>query len=99
MFIEDEFICDSEKMVLYTYSTRHLTKKDKVRFYYALKGRDGKSGLVKEKQLIYLAKTVILATYRYDTEIQEFFKLWHIPFTKRHTVIGKPESIGYAQAV
>ena len=32
-------------MIIYTYSTKHLPKKDKVRFYYALKGRDGKTGI------------------------------------------------------
>ena len=34
--------------VLFTYSLSHLTYSDKIRFYYALKGRDGKSGIVKD---------------------------------------------------
>ena len=43
------------EMVLFTYSTIHLLKKDKIRFYYALKGRDGKSGIVKRDKIDHLA--------------------------------------------
>lgn len=98
MFVDEEFIHDGEKMGLYCYSTRHLKDKDKVRFYYALKGRDGKSGLVKEKNLLYLAKTVLLASSKHDTELQEFFAFWNVPITKRNVIVGKVEQRGYAVA-
>ena len=36
-----------KEMSIFTYSIEHLLKKDKIRFYYAIKGRDGKSGIFK----------------------------------------------------
>ncbi len=63
-------------MVIFTYSTIHLVKKDKIRFYYALKGRDGKSGIVKRCKIDHLGRTVLLVPIKYAEEVEEFLKLW-----------------------
>lgn len=73
--------------ILFTYSTSHLLAKDKVRFYYALKGRDGKSGIVKHFKLNYLAKQVILVPEQYDADFQQFMRVWKLPFTRRKITI------------
>ena len=81
------YISNPRPMLLYTYSTKHLLKKDKVRFYYALKGRDGKSGIVKEYKIIHPGRTVLMANARYDDEIIQFFKVWNLPYTRRKVLV------------
>jgi len=53
---------DYIEKALYTYSLKHLKIKDKVRFYYALKGRDGKTGIIKLYSIEQLAKGVLLVS-------------------------------------
>lgn len=82
----DEFIQNGKKMVLYSFSTRHLKKKDKVRFYYALKGRDGKTGIVKKCSLVHLGKGVLLVPYAYDEDVLQFLKVWNSDYTRRKVI-------------
>lgn len=69
--------------VLFTYSTSHLLAKDKVRFYYALKGRDGKSGVIKFLRADFLAKQVVIVPESADEEFKQFLRVWKLPFTRR----------------
>ena len=87
--MQEGFINDGKRMLIYTYSTEHLQKKDKVRFYYALKGRDGKSGLIKRTNTIHLGKTVLLAPLEHDRELQEFLSYWKCPYTRRTIIVGE----------
>jgi len=61
---------------LFTYTTRHLSKSDKVRFYYALKGRDGKSGIISEYSVNQLTKTVLLVPPSKATDVDDFLTYW-----------------------
>ena len=74
--------------ILYTYSTSHLSKTDIVRFYYALKGRDGKSGILKATQSENLAKSVLLCPKAADDEIEQFLKHWKCKYTRKVLVTG-----------
>jgi len=76
-----------KEMVIFTYSTEHLLKKDKIRFYYALKGRDGKSGIVKRCKIDHLGRTVLLVPIKFDDEVQEFFKLWECPHQRKKVLV------------
>ena len=76
-----------KEMVLFTYSTEHLLKKDKVRFYYALKGRDGKSGIIKAYKIDHLGRTVLLVPIKFSKDIKEFFKLWRCPIQIKEVLI------------
>lgn len=67
--------------ILFSYSIRHFKYSDKIRFYYALKGRDGKSGILSKPGITQVAKTVLLVPPSLDREFQEFFQHWKIPFT------------------
>ena len=80
-------------MLLFKYFTKHLLIKDKIRFYYALKGRDGKSGILKTTETMYLGKTVLLAPIKYEDELMRFFADWKLPFTVRKVIITGEESI------
>jgi len=72
-----------KEKVLFTFSTQEFLKKDKIRFYYALKGRDGKSGIVKSTNAEHLGSAVILVDAKHDAEWQDFFNLWKIRFERR----------------
>jgi hypothetical protein len=91
MYKYTDFIPAGDKKLLYTYSTKHFAQKDKVRFYYALKGRSGKEGIVKELRLQQLGKAVFLCPYRCEEDIDAFFQLWNIPFTKRKAIVELEE--------
>ena len=75
--------------LLYTYSLSHLKVKDKVRFYYALKGRDGKTGIIKYLKIEQLGKTVLLVDVKYEKEMDEFFKLWKCRYKLKKILIEK----------
>tara|TARA_Y100000310_G_scaffold138289_2_gene137256 strand:- start:54334 stop:54591 length:258 start_codon:yes stop_codon:yes gene_type:complete len=68
---------------LFTYTLTHLANKDKVRFYYALKGRDGKGGVIEQYKIEQLAKGVLLVTRKQEEEVEEFLKYWKCKYTKR----------------
>ena len=73
--------------ILLTYSTEHLAKKDKIRFYYALKGRDGKSGVVQVYDIVHLGRTVLLVPKKFDQDVQDFLKQWNCKFGRREVLI------------
>ena len=87
MYDYTDYIHHGKKMLISTYSTKHLSNKDKVRFYYALKGRDGKSGLIKRLKIEYLGKTVLLVPARYEEDVQQFFQVWNLSYTKRKVIV------------
>jgi len=88
MIGSEDYIKHGKPMLIYTYSTQHLPKKDKVRFYYALKGRDGKTGIVKALKIIHLGRTVLMADAKHDDDMIQFFKVWNAPYTRRKVLVG-----------
>ncbi len=75
--------------VIFTYSTEHLLKKDKVRFYYALKGRDGKTGIVKRCKIEQLGRAVLLVPEKFASDVDEFLRFWKCEYQQR-TVLVEP---------
>lgn len=74
---------------IFMYSIEHLLKKDKVRFYYALKGRDGKTGIVKEKKIEQLGRAVLLVDSKYENDVSDFLKYWKCEFETRNVLVEK----------
>ncbi len=74
---------------IFTYSTKHLLKKDKIRFYYALKGRDGKSGIAKKYKIKQLGRAVLMINSRFENHLKEFLSLWKCKFKKRRVLVEK----------
>lgn len=74
---------------IFQYSTKHLPKKDKVRFYYALKGRDGKSGIINSLKIEQLGRTVLLVSEKAEKEVEEFLSFWKCDFKKRKVIVEK----------
>jgi hypothetical protein len=73
--------------VIFTYSTEHLLKKDKVRFYYALKGRDGKTGIVKRCGIEQLGRAVLLVPARFADDVHGFLKYWKCEYAGREVLV------------
>jgi len=64
------------EFAIVTYSLKHLAVKDKVRFYYALKGRSGKKGIVEEYKIEQLGRTVFLVKNEQLSKVKEFLQYW-----------------------
>jgi hypothetical protein len=73
--------------VIFTYSTEHLPKKDKVRFYYALKGRDGKSGIVKRCKIEQLGRAVLLVPVQFSQDAHGFLQFWKCEYQAREVLV------------
>ena len=71
---------NAQRCVIFTYSLEHLNKTDKVRFYYALKGRDGKTGIVKAWNVEQLGRAVLLVMAKHEQHVQDFLKFWKCEF-------------------
>lgn len=78
-----------KEMTIFTYSIEHLLKKDKIRFYYALKGRDGKSGIVTALKIEQLGRAVLLVPVKNANEVEDFLKLWKCKYGKRKVLVEK----------
>jgi hypothetical protein len=81
---------DSSKYVprvIFTYSTEHLLKKDKVRFYYALKGRDGKTGIVKRCAIEQLGRAVLLVPEKHAADVNGFLQFWKCEYQQREVLV------------
>ncbi len=77
----------TREMSIFTYSTEHLAQKDKVRFYYALKGRDGVSGVVRAWRIEQLGKTVLLVDAACKNDVTEFLQFWKCVFQERKVYV------------
>ena len=78
-----------KESAILTYSIEHLLKKDKIRFYYALNGRDGKSGVVKDWKIEKLGRAVLLVPIEHEKDAAEFLKYWKCRFESRRVLIEK----------
>lgn len=78
-----------KEWVLFTYSTARLKYSDKVRFYYALKGRDGISGIIKEGRINQLARTVLVVPFSFAGKFQLFLEHWKCNYRRRDLLLEK----------
>jgi len=74
----------SGKKILYAYSTSHLKGSNKVRFFYALKGRDRNPGVLERTKSLFLAKGVLLVKPAQEQAIDNFFSAWSCNFEKHY---------------
>lgn len=76
---------------LFFYTTKNLSPTQKVRFYYALKGRDGKSGILKQTASEFLAKGIFLAPAEHASQIQDFLRNWRTEPEKMEVIVASNE--------
>jgi len=78
-----------KEMTIFSYAISHLKNSDKVRFYYALKGRDGRSGIIKTLNIFQFGKTVLMVSREHEKEMDEFLGLWKCTYQKKQVLIEK----------
>jgi predicted nucleotidyltransferase len=69
--------------VLFWYKLENLKLIDKIKFSYALRGRNEKGGILREVNGEYLGKGCIIVPVENEDEIREFFARWNISFNRR----------------
>jgi len=74
---------------IFTYSISHLSSSDKVRFYYALKGRTGDTGIISELEITQLGKTVLLCDTRHDKLLSGFLSSWGCKYSYLPITVGE----------
>jgi len=65
---------------IYVYSSSHLTPTERVKFFYALKGRNGNPGILDTTQSVFFAKSVLSVFPNQSEEIEQFLKEWNCKF-------------------
>ena len=78
---------EGEEFTIFSYSTSHLEYKDKIRFYYALKGRDGKSGIINDYKIEQLGKTVLFVKLNQVEDVRQFLNQWKCEYHTKEVVV------------
>jgi len=77
-----------KQKILYTYSIEHLPHKDKVLFFYGLKGRNSKQGVVGRLNIHHVGRCVLLVPPEAEKEFDAFLQKWNCPNTKTHVMVA-----------
>ncbi len=72
---------------LFAFSTEHLAKKDKVRFFYVFKGRDKNRGVLEKINGEHLAPGVVLVNESGALEMESFLNYWKCQFKKKDVLM------------
>lgn len=73
----------TKPVAIYTYSIAHLTHCEKIKFYYTLKGRDKKKGILDTTDSEQLGKGVLLVPQTSWSAMADFLADWRCPFKRR----------------
>lgn len=76
-----------EERVVFCYSTRHLAKTDKIRFFYALNGRPGGEGILHFTHTKRLGRSVLLAKKEFAREIEAFLEYWKCQYIEKELLV------------
>lgn len=80
---------DAVRKAIYVYALSHLSQSKKVSFFYALKGRYGKPGMMQRYGVTQLAKSVLIVPPEHEAEIESFLKEWGCSYAKRGMVMAE----------
>ena len=64
------------KRTIFIYSSGHLAGSNKVKFFYALKGREKNPGLVDNKTIFQPSKKILIADSSKKEYVQSFLDFW-----------------------
>jgi len=68
--------------ILYSYSTSHLKGSNKVRFFYAFKGRQEKPGILEQTKSDFVTKGLIAVKPAFEKQLDAFFRSWNCSVEK-----------------
>lgn len=83
----------SNDNALIKYDTKLLSPTQRVKFYYAFKGRAGQKGVLEHYSGTFLAKGVILVSAAHLKNILDFFSSWNITCTVYIITIKEKTSV------
>jgi predicted nucleotidyltransferase len=69
-----------ESKTLFQFEPNGLNKSDRVRFQYALTGRDSKSGIIKDAGAEKISGNAIMVPVSSESEVMQFFDAWEVPY-------------------
>ncbi len=73
-------LMNGEAYTLFRFTLRGMERKDRVRFQYALRGRDGKGGVLRELGALQLGAWVVLVPVGNTYRFKEFLDLWGVEY-------------------
>ncbi len=91
-FINKKNISDGlgyQNRVLFRYDLKKFNKSDRMRFYYALYGRNNAGGILKELGAIKFAETIVICPLNTSEVMKDFFKSWNIEYIAAHILVPK----------
>lgn len=65
---------------MFKYDTKRWDNLKKTKFYYALNGRSGKSGMLQEMECIRLSDNIVLTPMDKIEQVKEFFDRWGLAY-------------------
>jgi len=77
-----------ESHTLFTFSLNGLTQNEKVKFQYALYGRNSQNGVLKDNGGRQVAPGAILVPVGREGELEDFFKNWRTVYAKERWMTG-----------
>jgi len=82
-----------EPYALITYSLTHLSQTEKVKFYYALKGRGNAKGLLADTSAFALARSVFMVRAAELQIAASFMETWGCHYVVRRAFLS-PDQLG-----
>lgn len=73
-------LMNGKAYTLFRFTLENLSRKDRVRFQYALKGRDMKNGLLKELNAQQLGAWVVTVPIQHTWRFKEFLDQWKVKY-------------------
>ena len=72
---------------LFKYNLSNIKGSDRIRFYYALNGRNNNQGFLKEISANKFSEEIIFCEYNKIEQLKDFFKTWNIEYQIIPTLI------------
>lgn len=77
-----------ESFVIFTYNLSNLIQNEKIKFNYALNGRNKIKGVLQLSEGISLGKGVVQIPIKNSVSFEEFLQKWDVKFKKRNSLIS-----------
>jgi len=76
-----------DENVLFTYSTKNLTKTEKVKFHYSMKGRNGAEGFLEKVNGKHIGSGVLIIPKEFEENAERFLAEWGIQYQKESMIL------------
>ena len=77
-----------ENKSLFVYTLKHFSSVERVKFHYALKGRYGSKGILKQAEGMFMGTGTIILPTNKEEILKEFLDKWDVKYTLYKTLMG-----------